>query len=51
MELFKHTLFINLASRTDRLQHVQQELKKMNIDFYIDKIDVINKPNSKDNIN
>ena len=32
MELFKHTLFINLASRTDRLQHVQQELKKMNID-------------------
>jgi len=32
MELFKHTLFINLESRTDRLQHVQQELKKMNIE-------------------
>jgi len=26
-------------------------LKKMNIDFYIDKIDVINKPNSKDKSN
>ena len=32
MELFKHALYINLASRTDRLQHVQQELKKMNIE-------------------
>jgi GR25 family glycosyltransferase involved in LPS biosynthesis len=32
MELFKHTFFINLASRPDRLQHVQQELKKMNIE-------------------
>jgi len=32
MELFKHTLFINLASRPDRLQHVTLELKKMNID-------------------
>jgi GR25 family glycosyltransferase involved in LPS biosynthesis len=32
MELFKHAFYINLASRPDRLQHVQQELKKMNID-------------------
>jgi GR25 family glycosyltransferase involved in LPS biosynthesis len=32
MELFKHTLFINLASRPDRLQHVTLELKKMNIE-------------------
>jgi len=32
MELFKHTLFINLASRPDRLEHVQKELKKMNIE-------------------
>jgi GR25 family glycosyltransferase involved in LPS biosynthesis len=32
MELLKHTLYINLESRPDRLQHVQQELKKMNID-------------------
>jgi GR25 family glycosyltransferase involved in LPS biosynthesis len=32
MELFKHTLFINLESRPDRLQHVQQEFKKMNIE-------------------
>jgi len=32
MELFKHTLFINLASRSDRLEHVQKELKKMNIE-------------------
>ena len=32
MELFKHTLFINLESRRDRLEHVQQEFKKMNIE-------------------
>jgi GR25 family glycosyltransferase involved in LPS biosynthesis len=32
MELLKHTFYINLESRPDRLQHVQQELKKMNID-------------------
>ena len=31
MDLFKHTLFINLAHRTDRLEHVKSELQKMNI--------------------
>jgi len=31
MKLFEHTLFINLAHRTDRLEHVENELKKMNI--------------------
>jgi GR25 family glycosyltransferase involved in LPS biosynthesis len=31
MELFKHTLFINLASRKDRLEHVTSELNKMGI--------------------
>jgi GR25 family glycosyltransferase involved in LPS biosynthesis len=32
MELFKHTLFINLESRPDRREHVERELKKMNIE-------------------
>ena len=31
MDLFKHTLYINLDNRTDRLEHVTNELKKMNI--------------------
>ena len=31
MDLFKHTLYINLDSRTDRLEHVTNELKKMDI--------------------
>lgn len=31
MELLQHTLFINLDYRTDRLQHVLEEFKKMNI--------------------
>ena len=31
MELFTNTLFINLASRTDRLEHVTAEFKKMGI--------------------
>lgn len=31
MELFKHTLYINLESRPDRLKHVETELAKMNI--------------------
>lgn len=31
MELFKHTFFINLEERTDRLEHIENELKKMNI--------------------
>lgn len=31
MELFKHTLFINLASRKDRLEHVTSEFNKMGI--------------------
>jgi GR25 family glycosyltransferase involved in LPS biosynthesis len=31
MELFEHTLFINLDSREDRLVHAQSEFKKMNI--------------------
>jgi GR25 family glycosyltransferase involved in LPS biosynthesis len=31
MELLKHTLFINLDSRTDRLDHVSKELAKLNI--------------------
>jgi glycosyl transferase family 25 len=32
MELLKHTLFINLEHRKDRLEHVQSEFKKMGID-------------------
>ena len=32
MELFKYALYINLESRPDRRKHVEQELKKMNID-------------------
>jgi len=32
MDLFKHTLFINLQHRTDRLEHVLNEFKKMGID-------------------
>jgi GR25 family glycosyltransferase involved in LPS biosynthesis len=31
MDYFKHTLFINLTERTDRLFHIENELKKMNI--------------------
>lgn len=31
MELFKHTFFINLESRVDRLENVQNELRKMGI--------------------
>lgn len=31
MELFKHTFFINLDHRTDRLEHVTQEFEKMGI--------------------
>jgi glycosyl transferase family 25 len=31
MELFKNTLFINLDHRKDRLEHVTEEFKKMNI--------------------
>jgi len=31
MELLKHTLYINLEHRKDRLQHVQDELKKIGI--------------------
>lgn len=32
MKLFQHTLFINLAHRIDRLEHVESELKKVNIE-------------------
>lgn len=32
MDLLKHTLFINLEERTDRLAHVQQELQKLGIE-------------------
>ena len=31
MELFKHTFFINLEERKDRLYHIENELKKMSI--------------------
>lgn len=31
LPLFEHTVFINLAERTDRLSHIQQELKKLSI--------------------
>tara|TARA_B110000879_G_scaffold211233_1_gene303309 strand:+ start:1238 stop:1891 length:654 start_codon:yes stop_codon:yes gene_type:complete len=31
MELFKHSLFINLKHRTDRLEHVTNEFNKMGI--------------------
>lgn len=31
MELFEHTLFINLDHRTDRLEHITQEFNKMGI--------------------
>ena len=31
MELFKHTLFINLEQREDRLNHAKEEFKKMGI--------------------
>jgi len=31
MDLFKHTLFINLEHRTDRLEHVTNEFEKMGI--------------------
>jgi len=32
MELLRHTLYINLESRPDRLEHVTLEFKKMNIE-------------------
>jgi len=32
MELFKNTLYINLASRTDRLIHIQKEFQKLGLD-------------------
>jgi GR25 family glycosyltransferase involved in LPS biosynthesis len=32
MELLKHTLFINLEHRKDRLEHINTEFKKMEID-------------------
>lgn len=32
MELLKHTLFINLESRKDRLEHVQKEFEKLGIE-------------------
>ena len=32
MELFKHTLFINLDHRTDRLVHVKAELNKIGVE-------------------
>lgn len=32
MELLKHTLFINLEHRKDRLEHINTEFKKMGID-------------------
>uniref|UniRef100_A0A6C0EA63 Glycosyl transferase family 25 domain-containing protein n=1 Tax=viral metagenome TaxID=1070528 RepID=A0A6C0EA63_9ZZZZ len=32
MELLKHTLFINLEHRKDRLEHINAEFKKMGID-------------------
>lgn len=31
MELFEHTLFINLENRTDRLEHSQKEFEKLGI--------------------
>ena len=31
MEILKHTLYINLDYRTDRLEHVQEELDKIGI--------------------
>lgn len=31
MELFKNTLYINLESRTDRLEHITKQLEKMDI--------------------
>ena len=31
MDLFKHSLFINLDSRVDRFEHALQEFEKMNI--------------------
>lgn len=31
MELFEHTLFINLDHRTDRLEHITKEFEKMGI--------------------
>lgn len=31
MNLFEHTLYINLDSRTDRRDHAEEEFKKMNI--------------------
>uniref|UniRef100_A0A6C0HSU4 Glycosyl transferase family 25 domain-containing protein n=1 Tax=viral metagenome TaxID=1070528 RepID=A0A6C0HSU4_9ZZZZ len=31
MELFEHTFFINLEERTDRLENIENELKKMGI--------------------
>ena len=31
MNLFEHTLYINLDSRTDRRDHAEEVFKKMNI--------------------
>jgi len=31
MELFKHTFFINLEERKDRLEHIENELKKIGV--------------------
>ena len=41
MELFKHTLFINLDHRQDRLEHATEEFKKMNINA--ERVDAIKK--------
>lgn len=41
MELFRHTLFINLDHRQDRLKHATEEFKKMNINA--ERVDAIKK--------
>ena len=41
MNLFENTLFINLEHRKDRLEHVTEELKKMNING--ERVDAIKK--------
>ena len=43
MKLFEHTLFINLAHRTDRLEQVENELKKVGIQG--ERIDAIRNTN------
>jgi hypothetical protein len=35
MELIKNTLFINLEQRTDRLEHVQSELSKLDVKIFL----------------